>query len=90
MAVRWQEYKMHMNVFNTSGLRKNIDQSTIEGVGMSPWVYNLYTDPKEQLSTGHRFFEWGIPGVMQLIATHLATYQKYPMKDIGLKKPGAE
>ena len=90
MAVRWQEYKMHMNVFNTSGLRKNIDQSTIEGIGMSPWVYNLYTDPKEQLSTGHRFFEWGIPGVMQLIAGHLATYQKYPMKDIGLKKPGAE
>lgn len=90
MAVRWQEYKLHMNVFNTSAPRKNLDQSTISSIGMSPWVYNLYVDPKEQLSTGHRYFEWGIPGVMGLISAHLATYQKYPMKDIGLKKPGAE
>ncbi|MEN0008024.1 arylsulfatase, partial [Flavobacterium nitrogenifigens] len=90
MAVRWQEYKVHMNVFNTSAERKNLDQSTIQSIGMSPWVYNLYSDPKEQLSTGHRYFEWGIPGVMSVIAAHLATYQKYPMKDIGLKKPGAE
>lgn len=88
MAVRWQEYKLHMNVFNTSAPRKNLDQSTIEGVGMSPWVYNLYADPKEQLSTGHRYFEWGIPGVFGLIGKHVATYEKYPMKDIGLKKPG--
>ncbi|HEY4286606.1 MAG TPA: sulfatase-like hydrolase/transferase [Puia sp.] len=90
MAIRWQEYKLHMNVFNTSAPRRNIDQSTIEGIGMSPWVYNLYVDPKEQLSSGHRYFEWGIPGLMGLISAHLATYQKYPMKDIGLKKPGAD
>lgn len=90
MAIRWQEYKLHMKVFNTSAPRKNLDQSTIENIGMSPWVYNLYVDPKEQLSSGHRYFEWGIPGVMSLISAHLATYQKYPMKDIGLKKPGAD
>ncbi|NIG52984.1 arylsulfatase [Chitinophaga sp. Cy-1792] len=90
MAVRWQEYKLHMKVFNTSAPRKNLDQSTIENIGMSPWVYNLYVDPKEQLSTGHRYFEWGIPGVMSLISAHLATYKKYPMKDIGLSKPGAD
>ncbi|MFL9485127.1 arylsulfatase [Chitinophagaceae bacterium LWZ2-11] len=90
MAIRWQEYKLHMNVFVTSAPRKNLDQSTIQSIGMSPWVYNLYVDPKEQLSSGHRFFEWGIPGMMGLISAHLATYQKYPMKDIGLKKPGAD
>lgn len=90
MAIRWQEYKLHMKVFNTSAPRKNLDQSTIESIGMSPWVYNLYVDPKEQLSSGHRYFEWGIPGMMGLISAHMATYQKYPMKDIGLKKPGAD
>jgi arylsulfatase len=74
----------------TSAPRKNPDQSAIENIGMSPWVYDLYVDPKEQLSTGHRYFEWGIPGVTSLITAHLATYQKYPMKDIGLKKPGAD
>lgn len=90
MAIRWQEYKMHMKVFNTSFPRKNLDQSTVEDIGMSPWVYNLYVDPKEQISTGHRYFEWGIPGMMSLITAHLATYKKYPMKDIGLKKPGTD
>lgn len=89
MAIRWQEYKMHMSVFITSAAMKNLDQSTIQGVGMSPWVYNLYVDPKEQLSTGHRYFEWGLPGMLGLISAHLATYKKYPMKDIGLEKPGA-
>jgi len=90
MAVRWQEYKMHVKVFNTSATRKNIDQSAIESTGMSPWVYNLYSDPKEQISSGHRYFEWGLPGMLGLAGAHLATYQKYPMKDIGLKKPGSD
>lgn len=90
MAVRWQEYKLHMKVFNTSAPRKNLDQSVIENVGMSPWVYNLYNSPKEDLSSGHRYFEWGLPGMMGLINAHMSTYQKYPMKDIGLKKPGSE
>lgn len=90
MAVRWQEYKMHIKVFNTSAARKNIDQSTIENIGMSPWVYNLYADPKEQISSGHRYFEWGLPVMLGLAGSHLATYKQYPMKDIGLKKPGSD
>lgn len=89
MAVRWQEYKLHMKVFITSEPRKNLDQSTVQNIGMSPWVYNLYSSPKEQVSTGHRYFEWGLPGMMGLISAHMNTYQKYPMKDIGLKKPGS-
>jgi arylsulfatase A-like enzyme len=88
MAIRWQEYKLHLKVFSSNVPNKNLDQSTIQNVGMSPWVYNLYMDPKEQLSTGHRYFEWGIPGLIGLITGHMATYIKYPMKDIGLKKPG--
>ncbi|GGF39790.1 arylsulfatase [Echinicola rosea] len=88
MAARWMEYKMHMKVFETSAPRKNLDQSVVQQTGMAPWVYNLYVSPKEQVSTGHRYFEWGLPVMLGYIRDHLATYQKYPMKDIGLKKPG--
>jgi arylsulfatase len=88
MAVRWMEYKVHFKVFQNLAPRRNLDQSIVVGLGMSPWVYNLYMDPEEQASTGHSRFEWGLPQVLQRAGRHDATFQKYPRKDIGLKKPG--
>ena len=86
-AVRWQEYKVHLQVFETHSRRRNIDESTLVTTGTSPWVFNLYVDPKEQQSSGHRFFEWGMPRVADFAKSHLATYSKYPMKDLGLDVP---
>ncbi|MFN3874820.1 MAG: hypothetical protein ACK4L7_02770 [Flavobacteriales bacterium] len=88
MAVRWMEYKVHFKVFQNHVPRRNLDESTVENLGMSPWVYNLYMDPKEQASTGHAHFEWGLPQVLVRIGRHTATFDKYPRKDIGLRKPG--
>lgn len=89
MAVRWLEYKVHFNVFQNHAPRRNLDESTVSGTGMSPWVYNLYMDPKEQASTGHSRFEWGLPQVMTRAGRHIATFDVYPRKDIGLAKPGS-
>lgn len=88
MALRWEEYKVHMKVFDVKRPMSNIDEATILEVGMSPWIYNLYTDPKEQASTGHRFFEWGVGTVVGLAREHGATYKDFPMKNIGLGIPG--
>ena len=85
-AVRWLEYKIHLWVFQTAG-RRNIDESTLLTTGTAPWVYNLYMDPKERQSTGHRYFEWGLPRVVGFVRSHAATYARYPMKDLGLKVP---
>jgi len=85
-AVRWLEYKIHLRVFQTAG-RRNIDESTLLTTGTAPWVYNLYMDPKERQSTGHRYFEWGLPRVVGFVRSHAATYARYPMKDLGLKVP---
>jgi hypothetical protein len=52
--------------------------------GLSPWVFNLYLDPKEQRSSGHRFFEWGFPTVLSMMGGHGATFSLFPRKDIGL------
>jgi arylsulfatase A-like enzyme len=88
MAVRWMEYKVHFNVFQNMAPRRNLDESVVLKTGMSPWVYNLYMDPKEQASSGHSRFEWGLPQVLARVNRHVATFEKYPRKDIGLKKPG--
>ncbi len=87
MALRWNEFKVHLKVFDVKQTGANIDESTISGTGLSPWVYNLYTDPKEARSTGHRNFEWGLPRIVGLAGRHLASLQKYPPKDLGLAKP---
>ncbi|NOS74838.1 MAG: arylsulfatase [Methyloglobulus sp.] len=86
-AMRWQEYKIHLKVFQTDVARQNIDESTLVPTGTTPWVFNLYTDPKEQRSSGHRYFEWGLPRVVGFIKAHAGTYQKYPMKNLGLDVP---
>jgi arylsulfatase len=86
-AVRWEEFKVHFKVFQTSVPGSNIDESTLVSTGLSPWVYNLYLDPKEQKSVGHRTFEWGLPRILSLVGGHMATYRTYPMKDLGLGKP---
>jgi arylsulfatase len=85
-AMRWMEYKIHVKVFQALRAGKNIDESTLLPTG-APWVYNLYMDPKEQVSTGHRYFEWGLPRAIGMVGAHAATYAKYPMKSIGLETP---
>ena len=87
-AVRWLEYKFHFKIFQNHAPRRNLDQRTLLSLGMSPWVYNLYMDPKEQASTGHSRFEWGLPQVMAKAGRLSATFEKYPRKVIGLTKSG--
>ncbi|MNO67067.1 hypothetical protein D3C76_578700 [compost metagenome] len=87
MAMRWEEFKVHFKIFDVKHPGANIDESLVTSTGMSPWVYNLYVDPKEQTSTGHRNFEWGLPRILSQAGRHLATFQKYPPKDLGLAKP---
>jgi len=88
-ALRWMEYKVHFMVFQNETVRRNLDASTLTPVGQSPWVFNLYMDPKEQASQGHSRFEWGLPQVSARLNRHLATFERFPAKDLGLaKRPG--
>lgn len=57
---------------------------------MSPWGFNLYMEPKEQGSSGHSRFEWGLPQALQKAGRHNATFEKYPRTDSVLQKPGQE
>ena len=83
MAVRMYEYKLHLQVMHQESAFQAIDFATRSHVGLSPWLFNLYIDPKEQMPVGHRMNPWlaSIGGEAKM---HGATFRKFPPKDIGL------
>lgn len=83
MAMRMYEYKIHMKVVELKGDWLWTDMSTISNVGLAPWLFNLYIDPKEAYPVGHRLNAFLAPMAAELKA-HAATFKKYPPKDIGL------
>jgi len=83
MAMRMYEYKIHVKVMTTHAQWLDIDMTTVASVGIAPWVFNLYIDPKEEYPVGHRMNAFVAPMLAELKA-HAATFRKYPPKDIGL------
>lgn len=83
-ALRWGEFKAYFKVQLTEQPFSNISMSTYVPVGVSPWVFDLYRDPKERLTRSNGDFEWAYGPVLQMFGAHMATMAKYPPKDIGL------
>ena len=85
MAVRIREYKAHFKIIQRQNEFMWIDNSTVQTAGLSPWLYNLYIDPKEQMPVGHRMNAW-LASVGAEARAHSETFRKYPPKDVGLGK----
>lgn len=83
MAFRLHEYKMHFKYTLDSRMNANIDQSTIYQTGLAPWLFNLYTSPKEEITDGHVLNAW-TASVAAEARSILATFKKFPPKKIGL------
>jgi arylsulfatase A-like enzyme len=83
MAMRMYEYKIHIKVVEPKAQWLDIDMTTVSDVGLAPWLFNLYIDPKEQYPVGHRMNAFLAPMAAELKA-HAATFKKYPPKNIGL------
>ena len=83
MAMRMYEYKIHTKIVETHAQWLDIDMSTKSNVGLAPWVFNLYIDPKEQYPVGHRLNAW-MASLAAEMKAHGATFKKYPPKNIGL------
>jgi arylsulfatase A-like enzyme len=83
MAMRMYEYKIHLKVIQTQAQWLDIDMTTVSDVGLAPWLFNLYVDPKEQYTVGHRMNAW-LASMGAEMRAHAATFRKYPPKDIGL------
>ena len=83
MAMRMYEYKIHVKVVQEHAQWLNIDMTTIAEVGLAPWLFNLYIDPKEQYPVGHRMNAF-LASMAAEMKGHAATFKKYPPKNIGL------
>lgn len=83
MAMRMYEYKIHVKVVEEHAQWLNIDMTTISDVGLAPWLFNLYIDPKEQYPVGHRMNAF-LASMAAEMKGHAATFKKYPPKDVGL------
>lgn len=82
-ACRMKEYKLHVKVILPQAPHMHIDYSTIQNVGLAPWLFNLYIDPKEQMPVGHRRSAW-LATLGAKLKQHGATFKKFPPKDVGL------
>ncbi|MFZ0135167.1 MAG: sulfatase-like hydrolase/transferase, partial [Desulfobacterales bacterium] len=84
-ALRMREYKVHFEITREQSTFMGIDYATAEKVGLAPWLFNLYIDPKEQMPVGHRLNAW-LASMGAEAKAHAATFKKYPPKDIGLSQ----
>lgn len=83
MAMRMYEYKIHIKVVEPKSQWLHIDMTTVSDVGLAPWLFNLYIDPKEEYPVGHRMNAF-LASMAAELKAHAATFRKYPPKDIGL------
>ncbi len=83
MAMRMYEYKIHIKIVQPHAQWLDIDMTTKSDVGLAPWLFNLYIDPKEQYPVGHRMNAW-LASMAAELKGHAATFRTYPPKNIGL------
>jgi arylsulfatase len=83
VAMRMYEYKIMTKVVEPQAEWLDIDMTTVADVGLAPWVFNLYIDPKEEYAVGHRMNAW-VASLLAEMKGHAATFAKYPAKEIGL------
>ena len=83
MACRMRQFKAHVKVVLPKWTHKYIDHATAVDVGLAPWFFDLYLDPKEEMTVGHRMSPW-LATVGSKLKAHGGTFRKYPPKNIGL------
>ena len=57
--------------------------TTVTDVGLAPWLFNLYIDPKEEYPVGHRMNAWLASSAAEMTGP-AATFKKCPPENIGL------
>ncbi|MFS1451725.1 sulfatase-like hydrolase/transferase [Vibrio lentus] len=85
MALRMREYKLHVKVTNEQSEFMGIDYSVKQNVGLSPWLFNLYIDPKEEMPVGHKLNPW-LAFMAGEAKKHVGTFKVFPPKNIGLSQ----
>lgn len=75
-GLRWGEFKAYFKVMPCEQPFSNISMSTFVPVGVSPWVFDIYRDPKERLTRSNGDYEWVYGPILQMQTAHAATFVK--------------
>lgn len=83
-AMRLAEFKIYFKPVMQAQPMTGVGGAYILQTGQTPWVFNLNVDPQEQkIGTNYHYDMMFEPGVEES-KRHLATFQRWPMKDLGL------
>lgn len=83
-AMRFAEFKIYFKPVLQAQPMTGVGGAYILQTGQTPWVFNLHVDPREEkISTNYHNDMMFEPGVEES-KRHLATFKKWPMKDLGL------
>jgi len=83
-AMRLAEFKIYFKPVLQAQPMTGVGGAYILQTGQTPWVFNLNVDPQEQkIGTNYHYDMMFEPGVEES-KRHLATFKKWPMKDLGL------
>lgn len=83
-AMRLGEFKFYFKPVLTPQPMTGVGGAQVIQTGTTPWAFNLYVDPQEQkIGTNYHYDFAFEPGVAES-SRHLATFAKYPRKNLGL------
>lgn len=83
-AMRLAEYKIYFKPVLQAQPMTGVGGAYVLQTGQTPWVFNLHVDPQEQkIGTNYHYDMMFEPGVEES-KRHLATFERWPMKDLGL------
>jgi arylsulfatase len=83
-ALRLAEFKIYFKPVLQAQPMTGVGGAYVVQTGQVPWVFNLHVDPQEQkIGTNYHYDMVFEPGLEES-NRHLATFQRWPMKDLGL------
>lgn len=83
-AMRIGEFKIYFKPLLTPQPMTGVGGAQIVQTGLTPWVFNLHVDPQEQKIGTNFHYDFAFEPGVEESRRHLATFRKYPMKDLGL------
>jgi arylsulfatase len=83
-AMRIGEFKFYFKPFLTPQPMTGVGGAQVVQTGTTPWVFNLHIDPQEQKIGTNFHYDFAFEPGVEESKRHLATFKKYPMKDLGL------
>ena len=83
-AIRVAEFKIYLKPLLNQQPMTSVGGAMVVQSGSAPWTFNLNVDPQEQKIGTNYQYELVFDAANGEVQRHLATFKKYPAKNLGL------